>query len=167
AASHGEPHAGGSSGATSDASTKPLRDSGADAGPNLDAGRASAGAGARSDASAVLDAATPSDASALSGPRMIPPVACSFEPVDPNLVVDNTNCPNGIYQGDITITGSADIARLKGCTRVRGSITVESGDLQSLEGLESLRVVEGDLEALGLLGAARECFSVNPTLKTL
>jgi hypothetical protein len=58
----------------------------------------------------------------------------------------NSNCPNGVFAGDILVTTPADLQKLAGCTRVTGSISISTGvlALQNLAGLESLTAIEGN-----------------------
>ena len=97
-------------------------------------------------------------------------VACSFEPIDPTLVVDNPRCPDGIYRtaGSVKLQSAQDVAALAGCTRIRGSVEVRSDSLPNLAGLESLRVIEGGLYIPGKACPPRsQCFDLNPALSSL
>jgi len=58
----------------------------------------------------------------------------------------NSNCSNGIFEGDITIATASDLERLSGCRRITGNLKVLSPTLKSLEGLEALQQVDGDLD---------------------
>src|SRR6478752_841670 len=54
----------------------------------------------------------------------------------------NSNCSNGIFEGDITIATASDLERLSGCRRITGNLKVLSPTLKSLEGLEALQQVD-------------------------
>ena len=56
---------------------------------------------------------------------------------------ENPNCPNAVFEGNITIESASDIERLAGCQRITGDVTVLSPTLTSLEGLEALRLIDG------------------------
>jgi hypothetical protein len=72
--------------------------------------------------------------------------ACAFEPLaSAPSTVDNINCPDGIWHGHLGLHSDADVESARGCTRVTGSVAVETPFLTSLHALKSLRVIEGDL----------------------
>jgi hypothetical protein len=54
-------------------------------------------------------------------------------------------CPEGVYSGDFVVRVAADIATLRGCTRVAGSLAFETKQLTTLDGVESLATVDGTL----------------------
>lgn len=70
---------------------------------------------------------------------------CQFLPVIGSKT-GNASCPNATFEGDFTIVTASDIERLAGCQRITGSLQVLSATLTSLEGLESLQLIDGDLE---------------------
>lgn len=130
---------GGSTGSGAD--TSAARDAGGSAGDTLvsggTAGEADGGdpeAGAAGSGAVDLE---PLPYAGLGPCQFLPPIGAP---------TDNPNCPNAVFEGDITIETASDIERLSGCERVTGNLTVQSPSLTSLEGLEALRLVDGDLE---------------------
>jgi len=74
---------------------------------------------------------------------------CAFEPEPTGLRVENSNCSDGIYRGDVRIHTPADVENLRGCVRVVGHVRVEPGQLTDLHGLEALRAIDGTLTIYG------------------
>ncbi len=60
-----------------------------------------------------------------------------------NFFVDSAHAQ--VWEGDYTITDSADIAALSGYTEVTGTLTIENTSLTSLTGLENITTVGGNL----------------------
>ncbi|HKP62060.1 MAG TPA: hypothetical protein VJV78_35255 [Polyangiales bacterium] len=93
---------------------------------------------------------------------------CAFEPPPPAATtVDNAACPDGVYHGDVALRGPADFERLRGCTRLAGSLTLELDARETLEGLESLRVIEGSLRKPAVLCTDGFCAGYNLHLVSL
>jgi hypothetical protein len=85
-----------------------------------------------------------------------PTTPCAFE-TRPLRSTSNRNCPDGVYRGDVTINDAAGIAQLAGCQRLAGNLTVVVTSvlglpIADLRGLESLRVIEGNVKFHGLGG---------------
>jgi hypothetical protein len=55
------------------------------------------------------------------------------------------DCGSVVHDGDVSIAVPADIDALAGVTQITGELRVENAALTSLDGLESLRCVEGDV----------------------
>jgi hypothetical protein len=120
------------------------RDANADAdGPDSsgsDAGGADAGAGA-----AGADGG--GDGGLPFVPYLAPDRPCNFVNT-PTQPTGNANCPNGVYQGSIDVSSSADIEKLAGCTRISGDLNIHGvppATLRNVAGLESLRAINGKL----------------------
>ncbi|HKU43985.1 MAG TPA: hypothetical protein VJR89_37750 [Polyangiales bacterium] len=70
--------------------------------------------------------------------------ACAFEPRPaPGVIVDNPNCPDGVWQGGLSLYSAQTVEKARGCTRVTGDLIIATSNLETLRGLEALRVVEG------------------------
>lgn len=74
---------------------------------------------------------------------------------DASVTPKNPNCAEGVFEGDLAIQAQPDIALIKGCTRVTGTITVSAEKLADLQGLESLRTIDGALAVAPTLEMAR------------
>jgi hypothetical protein len=51
----------------------------------------------------------------------------------------------GIWEGDMVISSADDIATAEGITDITGNLIIEGTSLQTLAGLEGIRVVDGDV----------------------
>lgn len=103
------------------------------------------------------------------------PVVCFDPPVmidggtDAGAATDggwDGSCPGGVVSGNLTITSADDIAALAGCHTIEGRLTVESPTLESLEGLEGIQRIEGDLWISGRR-CTRACSGSNELLTSL
>ena len=72
--------------------------------------------------------------------------ACAFLTL-PATTLDNPRCPDGVVRGDVQLSSEADVAALRGCVKVVGTVAVQSSTLKSLAGLESLRLIDGSFLA--------------------
>jgi hypothetical protein len=61
----------------------------------------------------------------------------------------DADCTRATYDGDYSITDAASLEALAGYTRVNGIMTMVSTELGSVDGLECLREVNGDLIIVG------------------
>jgi hypothetical protein len=95
--------------------------------------------------------------------------ACAFEAAAaaPPVNEANPHCPDGIFHGDLQLTNAADLDTLRGCTRVTGNVTVTLEHLSSPAGLQSLRVIEGDLSFSEESCDASGCWDDNLQLTSL
>jgi hypothetical protein len=133
------------------------------------------GAASESDAGPSPPGATqdagPADPDALPAAVELPQPnagACAFEPPpSAATTVDNPACPDGVFHGDMRLRGPADFARLRGCTRLAGNLVLELDTSQTLEGLESLRVIEGSLTKPAVLCSEGYCSGYNLHLSSL
>jgi hypothetical protein len=103
-----------------------------------------------------------------AGTRQIP-LPCAFEPVDPNLTVDNPLCPDGRFLATAVIASEQDLINLRGCQRILGDFAVNSESVRTLHGLESLRVIEGQLEiqVFTCENGTTGCPAFNPLFRSL
>lgn len=60
----------------------------------------------------------------------------------------NEECPDGVFEGDITVTNAEDLGRLSGCTAVTGQVDIVDTALTNLDELRSLTTAGG----LGISG---------------
>jgi hypothetical protein len=94
--------------------------------------------------------------------------ACAFDPrPPPATTVNNAACPDGVFHGDARVRDAADIEQLKRCTHLAGNLTIELAELARLDGLESLRVIEGALLIPSPTCAEGSCFGANASLTSL
>jgi len=94
---------------------------------------------------------SPPDAATDPPPQALPPPAagpCAFEsPPAADFTTDNPNCPHGVYTGDVDLAD--DFAAVRGCVRIAGNLQFLTTHKRDLSGLESLRVVDGNLQVSG------------------
>jgi hypothetical protein len=106
------------------------------------------------------DATTPDTTPVQPAPVALPSAAqgpCAFEGAAPATTTDNPNCPDGTYRGE---TQTVDLKALRSCTRVTGSLRLDS--TRNIEQLEALRVIDGDLELLSRCGNGNCNYSEAP-----
>lgn len=70
--------------------------------------------------------------------------ACAFEPASKAPEGAGSQCPGGVFRGDLRIDSEEDADGVAGCTRVEGNVEMIGGDA-ALAKFAQVRVVTGDL----------------------